>query len=141
MNYIEQQTAAPKKVRKQVAVLIPKTDAILNKIYGQQCDNEAHVYRCLQLVETHLAIYENALNFLDDANQAAVNTWIQDIENAKSLVERGRKAGQLTWFYAKRNSKKTQRKSSSKNSEKVRHSCVGRNPLIRQKTKSELYEV
>ena len=141
VNYIEQQTAAPKKVRKQVAVLIPKTDAILNKIYGQQCDNEAHVYRCLQLVETHLAIYENALNFLDDANQAAVNTWIQDIENAKSLVERGRKAGQLTWFYAKRNSKKTQRKSSSKNSEKVRHSCVGRNPLIRQKTKSELYEV
>jgi hypothetical protein len=112
-NYIEQQAVAPKKVRKQVAVLMPKTDAILNKIYGQQCDNEAHVYRCLQLVETHLAIYENALNVLDSKNKTAVNTWIQDIENAKSLVERGRKAGQLTWF-CKQKSKQIQTAKSTK---------------------------
>jgi hypothetical protein len=98
-NYIETQAIAPKKVRKQVAALMPKTDAILNKIYGQQCDNEAHLYRCLQLLETHLAAYENAVNILDTENKTAVNTWIQDIENAKNLVERGQKAGQLTWFY------------------------------------------
>ena len=97
-NYIETQTIAPKKVRKQVAALIPKTDTILNKIYGQQCDNEVHLYRCLQLLETHLATYENAVNILDTENKTAVNTWIQDIENAQNLVERGRKAGQLTWF-------------------------------------------
>jgi hypothetical protein len=98
-NYIENQAIAPKKARKQVATLMPKTDAILNKIYGQQCDNEAHLYRCLQLLETHLATYENAVNILDTENKTAVNTWIQDIENAKNLVERGQKAGQLTWFY------------------------------------------
>jgi hypothetical protein len=104
-NYIEQQAVAPKKVRKQVADLMPKTDAILNKIYGQQCENETHLYRCLQLLETHLAAYENALNFLDAANKKAVETWIADIENAKNLFERGRKAGQLNWF-CKRNSKR-----------------------------------
>jgi hypothetical protein len=98
-NYVENQAIAPKKARKQVATLMPKTDVILNKIYGQQCDNEAHLYRCLQLLETHLATYENAVNILDTENKTAVNTWIQDIENAKNLVERGRKAGQLTWFY------------------------------------------
>jgi hypothetical protein len=98
-NYIESQAIAPKKVRKQVAALMPKTDVILNKVYGQQCDNEAHLYRCLQLLETHLATYENAVNILDTENKTAVNTWIQDIENAKNLVERGQKAGQLTWFY------------------------------------------
>jgi hypothetical protein len=98
-NYIENQAIAPKKACKQVAALMPKTDAILNKIYGQQCDNEAHLYRCLQLLETHLAAYENAVNILDTENKTAVNTWIQDIENAKNLVERGQKAGQLTWFY------------------------------------------
>ncbi|MFK7949734.1 MAG: hypothetical protein AB8G11_19235 [Saprospiraceae bacterium] len=97
-NYIEQQTVAPKKARKQVAALMPKSNAVLNKIYGQQCDNEAHLYRCLQLLETHLAIYENALQYLDTANVNAVNTWIEDIENAKSLVERGQKAGKLQWF-------------------------------------------
>jgi hypothetical protein len=77
---------------------MPKTDAILNKIYGQQCDNEGHLYCCLQLLETHLVAYENAVNILDAENKTAVNTWIQDIENAKKLVGRGRKAGQLTWF-------------------------------------------
>jgi hypothetical protein len=51
------------------------------------------------LLETHLATYENAVNILDTENKTAVNTWIQDIENAKKLVERGQKAGQLTWFY------------------------------------------
>jgi hypothetical protein len=97
-NYIEQQVIAPKKARKQVAALMPKTDVILNKIYGQQCDNEAHLYRCLQILETHLATYENVLQYLDTANKNAVNTWIADIENAKQLVERGQKAGQLSWF-------------------------------------------
>jgi hypothetical protein len=95
-NYVENQAIAPKKACKQVAALMPKTDAVLNKIYGQQCENEAHLYRCLQLLETHLATYENAVNILDTENKTAVNTWIQDIENAKNLVERGRKAGQLT---------------------------------------------
>jgi cytidine deaminase len=97
-NYIEQQTELPKKVRKQVAVLIPKTDAIVNKIHTQQYDGEPHLYRCLQLLETHLAIYENAVNILDDVNKQAVNTWILDIQKTKNLVERGRKAGQLQWF-------------------------------------------
>jgi hypothetical protein len=97
-NYIEQQTVAPKKVRNQVAVLMPKTDAIINKIYAQQCDNETHLYRCLQILETHLAVYENALNVLDEVNQKAVSTWILDIQKTKTLVERGRKVGQLSWF-------------------------------------------
>jgi hypothetical protein len=48
------------------------------------------------LLETHLATYENAVNILDTKNKTAVNTWIQDIENAKNLVERGQKAEQLT---------------------------------------------
>lgn len=100
-NYIEQQTVLPQKVRKQVAVLIPKTDAIVNKIHTQQCDGEPHLYRCLQLLETHLAIYENAVNILDDVNKQAVNTWITDIHKTKALVERGRKAGQLQWFSSK----------------------------------------
>jgi hypothetical protein len=113
-NYIENQAIAPKKARKQVATLIPKTDAILNKIYGQQCDNEAHLYRCLQLLETHLATYENAVNILDTENKTAVNTWIQDIENAKSLVERGRKAGQLTWFYKRTTTLQSGVKNTSK---------------------------
>jgi len=113
-NYIETQAIAPKKVRKQVAALMPKTDAILNKIYGQQCDNEAHLYRCLQLLETHLAAYENAVNILDTENKTAVNTWIQDIENAKNLVERGRKAGQLTWFYKSTTTLQSGTKNTSK---------------------------
>jgi hypothetical protein len=113
-NYIENQAIAPKKARKQVATLIPKTDAILNKIYGQQCDNEAHLYRCLQLLETHLATYENAVNILDTENKTAVNTWIQDIENAKSLVERGQKAGQLTWFYKRTTTLQSGVKNTSK---------------------------
>ncbi|MFK7949219.1 MAG: hypothetical protein AB8G11_16630, partial [Saprospiraceae bacterium] len=112
-NYIEQQTKAPKKARKQVATLMPKTDAIVNKIYTQQCDNETHLYRCLQLLETHLAIYENALTYLDLDNQKAVNTWIDDIEHAKNLVERGRRAGQLSWFCAKKNNPKVQSKSKN----------------------------
>ncbi|MFK7947788.1 MAG: hypothetical protein AB8G11_09365, partial [Saprospiraceae bacterium] len=109
-NYIEQQTKAPKKAHKQVAEIKKKTNAILNKIYTQQCDNEAHLYRCLQLLATHSAIYENALSYLDLDNQKAVNTWITDIEHAKNLVERGRKAGQLYWFCAKKNSSKVQSK-------------------------------
>jgi hypothetical protein len=113
-NYIETQAIAPKKVRKQVATLMPKTDAILNKIYGQQCDNEAHLYRCLQLLETHLATYENAVNILDTENKTAVNTWIQDIENARSLVERGRKAGQLNWFYKRTTTLQSGTKNTSK---------------------------
>jgi hypothetical protein len=113
-NYIENQAIAPKKARKQVATLMPKTDAILNKIYGQQCDNEAHLYRCLQLLETHLATYENAVNILDTENKTAVNTWIQDIENAKSLVERGQKAGQLTWFYKRTTTLQSGVKNTSK---------------------------
>jgi hypothetical protein len=113
-NYIENQAIAPKKARKQVATLIPKTDAILNKIYGQQCDNEAHLYRCLQLLETHLATYENAVNILDTENKTAVNTWIQDIENAKSLVERGQKAGQLIWFYKRTTTLQSGVKNTSK---------------------------
>jgi hypothetical protein len=113
-NYIETQAIAPKKVRKQVATLIPKTDTILNKIYGQQCDNEAHLYRCLQLLETHLAAYENAVNILDTENKTAVNTWIQDIENAKNLVERGQKAGQLTWFYKRTTTLQSGAKNTSK---------------------------
>jgi hypothetical protein len=47
-------------------------------------------------LETHLATYENAVNILDTKNKTAVNTWIQDIKNAKNLVERGQKAEQLT---------------------------------------------
>jgi hypothetical protein len=113
-NYIENQAIAPKKACKQVAALMPKTDAILNKIYGQQCDNEAHLYRCLQLLETHLATYENAVNILDTENKTAVNTWIQDIENAKSLVERGRKAEQLTWFYKRTTTLQSGTKNTSK---------------------------
>jgi hypothetical protein len=113
-NYIENQAIAPKKARKQVATLMPKTDAILNKIYGQQCDNEAHLYRCLQLLETHLATYENAVNILDTENKTAVNTWIQDIENAKNLVERGQKAGQLTWFYKRTTTLQSGTKNTSK---------------------------
>jgi hypothetical protein len=113
-NYIETQAIASKKVRKQVATLMPKTDAILNKIYGQQCDNEAHLYRCLQLLETHLATYENAVNILDTENKTAVNTWIQDIENARSLVERGRKAGQLNWFYKRTTTLQSGTKNTSK---------------------------
>jgi hypothetical protein len=113
-NYIENQAIAPKKAYKQVAALMPKTDAILNKIYGQQCDNEAHLYRCLQLLETHLATYENAVNILDTENKTAVNTWIQDIENAKSLVERGRKAGQLNWFYKRTTTLQSGTKNTSK---------------------------
>ena len=113
-NYIENQAIAPKKARKQVATLIPKTDAILNKIYGQQCDNEAHLYRCLQLLETHLATYENAVNILDTENKTAVNTWIQDIQNTKNLVERGRKAGQLTWFYKRTTTLQSGVKNTSK---------------------------
>ncbi|NJN77424.1 MAG: hypothetical protein HC803_03095 [Saprospiraceae bacterium] len=100
-SYIEQQTVLPQKICKQVAVLIPQTDAIVNKVYTQQCDNEAHLYRCLQILETHLAVYENAVNILDDVNKQAVNTWILDIQKAKALVERGRKAGQLQWFSSK----------------------------------------
>jgi len=113
-NYIETQAIAPKKARKQVATLMPKTDAILNKIYGQQCDNEAHLYRCLQLLKTHLATYENTVNILDTENKTAVNTWIQDIENAKNLVERGRKAGQLTWFYKRTTTLQSGVKNTSK---------------------------
>jgi hypothetical protein len=113
-NYIENQAIAPKKARKQVATLMPKTDAILNKIYGQQCDNEAHLYRCLQLLETHLATYENAVNILDTENKTAVNTWIQDIENTKNLVERGQKAGQLTWFYKRTTTLQSGAKNTSK---------------------------
>jgi hypothetical protein len=113
-NYIETQAITPKKVRKQVAALIPKTDTILNKIYGQQCDNEAHLYRCLQLLETHLAAYENAVNILDTENKTAVNTWIQDIENAKNLVERGQKAGQLSWFYKRTTTLQSGTKNTSK---------------------------
>ena len=113
-NYIETQAIASKKVRKQVATLMPKTDAILNKIYGQQCDNEAHLYRCLQLLETHLATYENAVNILDTENKTAVNTWIQDIENAKNLVERGQKAGQLNWFYKRTTTLQSGTKNTSK---------------------------
>jgi hypothetical protein len=113
-NYVENQAIAPKKARKQVAALMPKTDAILNKIYGQQCDNEAHLYRCLQLLETHLATYENAVNILDTENKTAVNTWIQDIENTKNLVERGRKAGQLTWFYKRTTTLQSGVKNTSK---------------------------
>ncbi|MFK7948172.1 MAG: hypothetical protein AB8G11_11305 [Saprospiraceae bacterium] len=119
VNYIEQQTKAPKKACKQAAALMPKTDAILNKIYGQQCDNEMHLYRCLQLLATHLAIYENALNYLDSDNQKAVKSWISDIEYAKNLVERGRKAGQLYWFCAKnpkQNPKQKRTKVESKTS-------------------------
>jgi hypothetical protein len=113
-NYIETQAIAPKKARKQVATLMPKTDTILNKIYGQQCDNEAYLYRCLQLLETHLATYENTVNILDTENKTAVNTWIQDIENAKNLVERGRKAGQLTWFYKRTTTLQSGVKNTSK---------------------------
>jgi hypothetical protein len=113
-NYIETQAITPKKVRKQVAALMPKTDTILNKIYGQQCDNEAHLYRCLQLLETHLATYENAVNILDTENKTAVNTWIQDIENAKNLVERGQKAGQLSWFYKRTTTLQSGTKNTSK---------------------------
>jgi hypothetical protein len=113
-NYVENQAIAPKKVRKQVATLIPKTDAVLNKIYGQRCDNEAHLYRCLQLLETHLATYENAVNILDTENKTAVNTWIQDIENTKNLVERGQKAGQLTWFYKRTTTLQSGVKNTSK---------------------------
>jgi hypothetical protein len=113
-NYIETQAITPKKVRKQVAALMPKTDTILNKIYGQQCDNEAHLYRCLQLLETHLAAYENAVNILDTENKTAVNTWIQDIENAKNLVERGQKAGQLSWFYKRTTTLQSGTKNTSK---------------------------
>ena len=116
VNYIEQQTNAPKKARQQVAALMPKTDAILNKIYTQQCDNESHLYRCLQLLATHSAIYANALQYLDSDNQKAVNTWIADIEYAKNLVERGRKAGQLSWFCVKKQLTKIQSKPESKNS-------------------------
>jgi hypothetical protein len=100
-NYVEQQTVLPQKVRKQVAVLIPKTDAIVNRIHTQQCDGETHLYRCLQLLETYLAVYQNAVNVLDDVNKQAVNTWITDIHKTKNLVERGRKAGQLSWFSSK----------------------------------------
>jgi hypothetical protein len=113
-NYIETQAIAPKKVRKQVAALMPKTDTILNKIYGQQCDNEGHLYRCLQLLETHLATYENAVNILDTENKTAVNTWIQDIENAKNLVKRGQKAGQLSWFYKRTTTLQSGAKNTSK---------------------------
>jgi hypothetical protein len=128
-NYIETQAIAPKKVRKQVATLIPKTDTILNKIYGQQCDNKAHLYRCLQLLETHLAAYENAVNILDTENKTAVNTWIQDIENAKNLVERGQKAGQLTWFYKRT----TTLQSGTKNTPKgnINQAIVNVPPLSR----------
>jgi hypothetical protein len=48
-----------------------------------------------------LAVYENAVNILDDVNKQAVNTWITDVHKTKALVERGRKAGQLSWFSSK----------------------------------------
>jgi hypothetical protein len=113
-NYIRNQAVAPKKACKQVAALMPKTDAVLNKIYGQQCENEAHLYRCLQLLETHLATYENAVNILDTKNKTAVNTWIQDIEKTKDLVERGQKAGQLSWFYKRTTTLQSGVKNTSK---------------------------
>ena len=123
-NYIEQQTQLPKKARKQVAILIPKTDAIVNKIYTQQCDNESHLYRCLQRLETHLAVYENAVNILDDENKQAVNTWILDIQKVKTLVERGQKAGQLSWFCKRTttpSSKAGKLQSGAKANKKVNH--------------------
>jgi hypothetical protein len=66
------------------------------------------------LLETHLATYENAVNILDTENKTAVNTWIQDIENAKNLVERGQKAGQLTWFYKRTTTLQSGVKNTSK---------------------------
>ena len=71
-NYIEQRAILPRKIRKQITILIPKTNVILNKIYGQQCENETYVYRCLQLLETHLAMYESPVNVPDLKNKTAV---------------------------------------------------------------------
>ena len=112
-NYIENQVAAPKKALQQVQSIVPKTNAIIDKIYGQQCDNEAHLYRFLQILETHLAIYENKLQHFDKNIAATVNTWIHDIEQTKALVERGRKAGKLTWFFTKKLKPKVGQKSTS----------------------------
>ena len=124
--YIEQQTVLPKKTRKQVKALMPKTDAILNKIYGQQFEDEAHLYRCLQILATHSAIYENALQYLEKEEKTVVNTWLNDIEKVNNLVKRGRKAGKIDWFCAK-NPKKSKPKArqNSTSSQSVNNTITG----------------
>ncbi len=124
--YIEQQTVLPKKTRKQVKTLMPKTDAILNKIYGQQCENETHLYRCLQILATHSAIYENALQYLEKEEKTVVNTWLNDIKKVNNLVKRGRKAGKIDWFCAK-NPKKSKPKArqNSTSSQSVNNTITG----------------
>ncbi len=119
--YINEQAAAPKKMRKRIATLIPQTNALLDKIYGQQCENEAHLYRCLQLLTTHLLTYEKACNLLEDKELAALQSWIADIQKVEQLVQRGQKAGQLNWFFAKAKKQLQSSKSTRRGNRNVVH--------------------